>query len=680
MALPPSLEAQFAELLSRLKEVSRRLRIGHPRLVRLLSDAGTYSVDGNNADFTKSTPQRSVDADAGTYAVTGVAANLNKTTASGAPYTLTAARGTFAYTGLAAGFAVESNPNAPIVLYTDTPTIPTAGGENGLGGYLSIFGKNFGSGGLGTTVKVFIGSTEVANYRCLMGAVGQVATKLGIQRITVQVGALGGQTGALPVKVQVGGVDSNTDVTVRPVPTGRVLFCSLTGNNSTAVVNDITKPWRHLQQPLGAASVYTSMQAGDQIVVRGGNWNDTTGVDTTWLKFSGGGTPARNGTATAYIHFTGYPGPINGNAPEDVHYSTPNSTSGGFHGIWSAREGESGNYAAFSNFRIDQGAQAAQDAAPFNTQYIVGPWWVTNNAVGPWPVSGVSAAKAGGVSGHGRGVRVLGNYFHDIAGTSALENHGVYADTHAWEWEVGYNVMINITGGSAIQFNDNSGGVGTTIPNTGGVVWPGFTDMLVHHNWLENIAKYGVNWNDQGGAGGYYSGKVWNNVLIKTGGPPFRRSHGGSATDDILFAFNTLYNCSTNSSTFPAGYYADEYVGNSVNIKIRLYHNIFAIGPNSESGVQWAYLNSSMPGLEWVGNLYWNNTQSPATNTTDATRIVANPLFANAAASDLSLLAGSPALNVATATLPYSLTVNNDFILTTRPQGAARDIGAFERV
>lgn len=79
--------------------MARRLRIGHPRQVRLLADADSYAVEGISADFEKSTPQRLVDADAGSFSVTGVAAALNKTTASGAPYTLTAARGTFAVTG-----------------------------------------------------------------------------------------------------------------------------------------------------------------------------------------------------------------------------------------------------------------------------------------------------------------------------------------------------------------------------------------------------------------------------------------------------------------------------------------------------------------------------------------------------------------------------------------------------
>ena len=36
---------------------------------------------------------------------------------------------------------------------------------------------------------------------------------------------------------------------------------------------------------------------------------------------------ARNGTPSAYISFTAYPGPIKGNAIEDVHYVTPAGAS-----------------------------------------------------------------------------------------------------------------------------------------------------------------------------------------------------------------------------------------------------------------------------------------------------------------------------------------------------------------
>ena len=72
--------------------------------------------------------------------------------------------------------------------------------------------------------------------------------KLGLQQLTVQVGSLGGAAAgqALPVKVVVGGVDSNTDLRFTPNP-GRVLFVSLNGNDGTAQVNDISRPWRTLQ-------------------------------------------------------------------------------------------------------------------------------------------------------------------------------------------------------------------------------------------------------------------------------------------------------------------------------------------------------------------------------------------------------------------------------------------------
>ena len=51
-----------------------------------------------------------------------------------------------------------------------------------------------------------------------------------------------------------------------------------------------------------------------------------------------------------------------------------------------------------------------------------------------------------------------------------------------------------------------------------------------------------------------------------------------------------------------------------------------------------------------------------------------NPLFVNAATFDFHLLAGSPAINAGTTLSD----VPTAFDGTTRPQGAAYDIGAFE--
>src|SRR3977135_3395771 len=59
-----------------------------------------------------------------------------------------------------------------LVPYTDLISGPNSGGENHKGAYLSIFGKNFGSSGMGTTVKAFIGGVEVGSYRYLRPSQG----------------------------------------------------------------------------------------------------------------------------------------------------------------------------------------------------------------------------------------------------------------------------------------------------------------------------------------------------------------------------------------------------------------------------------------------------------------------------------------------------------------------------
>src|SRR5258708_5043291 len=56
---------------------------------------------------------------------------------------------------------------APVVLYTDLVSGPNLGGEHDKGTYLSVFGKNFSGGNLGTSTRIYIGGTEVDNYRYL---------------------------------------------------------------------------------------------------------------------------------------------------------------------------------------------------------------------------------------------------------------------------------------------------------------------------------------------------------------------------------------------------------------------------------------------------------------------------------------------------------------------------------
>ena len=571
---------------------------------------------------------------------------------------------------------------APRVLFTDALSAPTRGGENGLGGYLSIFGVNFGAAsGLGTTTRVTIGGVEVANYRYLGNA--KVAGKLGLQQLTVQVGALGGAAAgtALPVKVSVGGVASNVDNTFTPTA-GHVLFVSLAGSDAAAKADDIAHPWRNLENAAAGQGAYFAMGAGDEVVIRGGAWSDTNGVDTTWMRF-GAGSAARNGTASAWIHVTAYPGPINGNAIEDVHYTTPANTSGGIAGPWSAIAGTSGEYVSVSNLRMGVAANANRDAAPINFQYTGGHWRVVNNELGPW-IAGTSATlNAAGISGHGDTMAVLGNHIHDIAGTADLQNHGIYADTTAQNWDVGWNWVHDITGGSLVQFNDNEGGAGTyQLPHGG--TWAGFTNILIHHNWLENAAKYGINFNDQGSTkAGTYSGKVWNNVIIGTQQPPLR-INSTQAVQQLWFAYNTVWNCMTTSSGTGNGYVRQEGWAAQAGVANTFYDNLFALGPQTAAGTQW-FANvggtlATTATYSFRRNLYFGATQSPTAPSTigDSSAVVGDPLFTNAAGGVFTTLAGSPARNAATQPLQDGFVVGDDITArAARTPGSASDIGAW---
>ncbi len=564
-------------------------------------------------------------------------------------------------------FFMASSVNAatsPLILYTDAISGPISGGENNLGTYLSIFGRNFGSAsGLGTITKVYIGNVEVANYRYLGPAA--VSGKLDIQQITVQVGALGnpilGQ--ALPVRVEVNGIASNTDNTFTPNP-GRILFVSLSGDDATAVVNDITRPWRYLQTPTRGGA-YATLRAGDHIVIRGGDWSDT-GFDGAWLRFwdtNQMGSAPTGISGTGWIHFTAYPGPINGNAIEDVHYSTPANFKGGIHGANSVRSGLTGEYVSISNLRMDVNALANSDAAPINIQYSRGNWRAVNNALGPWPST--LNNKAGGVAGGGNNVKIFGNHIYGISGSSALENHGVYVDsaggTGSDNWEIGYNYIHDITGGNLIQIYDSVGGL------------VGSTNMQIHDNWLENANKYGLNL-----AYNFISGKIWNNVIIGA-------RYAGLRIDvccslmDITIAFNTFYNndrvVSGGSSQILNSWGAYSPTGT-----IRIYDNIFAAGNNTLTTSRY-YMNYGAYDayLDFKRNLYFDNNYGWAPFSLDTTGIFSDPEFVGAASNDIHIGLNSPAVDSATQPIPFTL--SDDFTsIVSRPQGSFSDIGAYEYV
>jgi hypothetical protein len=290
--------------------------------------------------------------------------------------------------------------------------------------------------------------------------------------------------------------------------------------------------------------------------------------------------------------------------------------------------------------------------------------------------------NAGAITGQGNWVYIIGNEIFGIEGTIDLQNHGIYAGTSAYGWNILFNWFHDLTGGSGIQCNDSDGGSGVLSTPEG--IWTGFTNMKIGYNWIENTAKYGLIFADVGSNVGTLDFIAWNNIFINTGLPAFR-TNTNTATSNGLFVFNTCYNCMTTLSGTGNGYIRNEGIQNSPNHSIKIYNNIFAFGPNTYTGTQWFVdASGSSTGFDFKRNLYWSNGVNPAPNSPstigDNVAVIGDPLFTNVASSDFTLQATSPALNAGTYALPSGTYVLDDYTAqNNRSYGGAPDIGAYER-
>ena len=563
---------------------------------------------------------------------------------------------------------------SPIILHTNNPSGPVSGGEHGDGCFLTIVGLRLGTtSGLGTTTKVYIGSVEVAHYFPIQDAA--LAPKInGLQALTVQVANMDSSALGVPqpVTVVVSGNTSNADWHFTPNP-GNFYYLSQSGSDTTGTANDITKPFRTLQKPNRTdPAIWPNLRAGDHVIVRQGNWNDL-GYDTAWGRFRDPQQMGSNPTGvsgTGWICFMPYPG-------ETVAYETPSGgNKGGFQGPGQAFAGTTGEWVAVSNFFMSNSPGSARDAGFINMQYSTGHWRVTNMSLGPWPAGDSPVLNAAALTGAGNFVDLLGNYIHDIEGTSAQQNHGLYAGTLSYGWRIGYSWFKNCIGGSHIQFNDSDGGTGTQETPFG--IWEGFTNIQVFNNFLEVSAKYGINFADVGANTGDLSFRAWNNQIIGTGLAPVRLNTT-TTTSDVTVAFNTMYDCFRTASGSGQGYIRNEGFQQSPGHVVRVYDNILAFGPNTVAGAQWfTDYNGGGSGVVFSRNLYFANGQSP-TAPIDTLAVTGDPKFTSASTGDLSLLSSSPAINAATQALPSGFSVGNDITgQASRLFGGAPDLGCYE--
>ncbi|QBB69319.1 hypothetical protein ELE36_02415 [Pseudolysobacter antarcticus] len=527
----------------------------------------------------------------------------------------------------------------PVVMYTDIASGPNSGGENNHGVYLSIFGKNFGSNGLGSLVKVKIGGVEVDNYRYL----GPSKGRADIQQISVQIGALGNPTPGilLPVQVLVNGIGSNVDQSFIVNP-GRLLFVdNVNGNDSTAIAGDITHPYRHVQMADTTKAAYGAMLPGDIIVMRGTGtaWTDA-GNDTYFTKFI-----YKNGTAPSGITGSG-PLTVMAYPNEDVFINVAGATrKGALSGIDTTSGIDGGLWITIADLRIESGGNAGAIAVQIDGDH----WRIVNNEL--TAATATNTAKAAGINGNGTNSFWVGNHIHDIAGGVAQENHGIYIDGDG-SYEIAYNTIEHVSGGNGMQIYVN-GGNGSDYGN----------NVNFHHNLVHDISKHGINIAD----GSQNNIKLWNNVVYNTTFASLRFNtntlHGAKIYNNTLFNADTSgssnYGAITNDWNLPSD--ALDMQNNIVWPANGMAYTDGSVGISAGIGT----INKNL----WFGGI--------GGYTFDTHPVTGNPLFVSASNADFHLQPLSAAIDVGSAAV--STLLSNDFdIVVPRPSGSLIDIGAHE--
>jgi hypothetical protein len=556
---------------------------------------------------------------------------------------------------LCGSFSVQAKSESkdvqrPLLVYTDIVSGPNSGGENNKGIYLSLFGKKFGAGGLGRSVKVLIGGVEVDNYRSLKPSRGRPD----VQQLTVQIGALGKpKLGVpLPIKVVVDGVESNDNLTFTVNP-GQILFVdNIKGNDGTAVIGDISRPFRHVQTARLEEGAWGKVKPGDFIILRGTGvpWTDR-GYQNYFLR-----TRDKSGTAP-----TGVPGsgPIGlmGYPDEDVFIYQPYDekleeirATGAISAVNGLSFPGMGQWFTISNLRVEGGGH---DGA-INIQVRGHHWRVVNNELTAATAVKNIEAKAGGIVGNGAGQAWLGNRIRDVycgpANGGPLHNHGIYIDGDG-DYEIAYNVIENIPGGSGFQtYVNGSNGSNTT------------SNIRFHHNLIDRVGKHGINLAE----GTKSNIEVFNNIVANTHQAGLRfnttQLRGARVYNNTFYNTNMArkrgYGAIMNDWMLPAD-------------ALDVQNNIFVPHP----GTDYAGGRAGFSGAIGVinRNFWYGGKGTPRFDANPQT----GPLKFLVDGKDFRLQPGSRAVDTgAPAVAPL---VGNDYDITTRrPLGLGFDIGAFE--
>lgn len=613
--------------------------------------------------------------------------------------------------GLSSGAVVSAAPaaGAPIILYTDFVAGPTTGGENNKGGYLSLYGLNFGVfSDYGTANHVTIGGVEVDNYRCLIAGVGAgIGNRLmdltGIQCLRVQVGALGSPTAGVALKIDmtVGGNhpanptdgsgnyldyltkydNTGNALTFTPQPGAFIFVNRSTGNNANP--GTFASPIKDLQTSTGFGGAYkcgtsssdatNGIKPGTHVIDMGGTANAVGLAGFAAYIFRISGTAPTGAANRGPICFTSYPGAAGANSPvtsviQGVAVSS--SGGGGFISNDQARAGETnpydgltgwGRWMHFSNIKIISSANGERDGCPMNLASGSNDWRIVNCDLSwPWVSNSNNITNAAGIAGNGYRVFAAGNYIHNIQGNATdNQNHGMYIDGSvvcANGYVAAFNFIKDITAGNGIQtFNSQA-------PDS-------IQNISIHHNWIETVHKHGLNCSDS-----TQSRADWNNVVLFAGEASYNISTGAvTAASGIRAYNNTFYGFAMVVGTRPAIWNQGGNGGGAASTDFR--NNI--VSQSASHGATGYSFQSLDSGTNNFSKNRWydpngNLTTKPANDSTGSYGI---PGFTDVTVKDFSLLTGSACKDAGGSPL---VTRSTDFLIHATPFNTTHDIGAFE--
>ena len=520
---------------------------------------------------------------------------------------------------------------APRLFFTDLESGPSTGGEGNLGVFITIYGEGFGSERGASTVT--IGGQEVARY-VLWGA-DNAPRKLDM--IVVQPGP---DVSSGDIVVTINGDASNPlRFIVRP---GGIYFVSTAGDDSND--GSFEHPWQTI------AYAKNTLAPGDTAYVMDGV------AQTVEDNYGAALSLETSGSDGAPKALNAYPGAT----------ATIGSTELEF-GIRVPNIGVAANDWVIAKFVLRGYVQAVDVGGEGSSR-----WRVVGNDISCPVGDGQTGCFAAALASH---IRFLGNEVHNISkqgSQPSKQYHAVYFTTDTNHVEVGWNHIHDNLTCRAVQFHSS--------PLDGDTGYNQY-DLIVHDNLIHGDVCDGIDFATVDPSKGPV--RAFNNIIFDVGrgpSPPDGDANytciyvaggtntGPDGTGNVEIFNNTLYDCGRAEGVPPDNVDLGAFGRGpgSPGLLMQLTNNIVSL----TAGEQYISLSSDMSLITGGNNLWFGGHNLPLFL---ANNVEADPMFANVAAGDFHLQAGSPAIDAGVDT-----GIGFDFDLLMRPQGAAYDLGAYE--